>query len=171
MSWCGNGLWKRSNKYLSRLRINGIPIPANILLISLNTKMAYKYSSNDFLEYIEKLYIGASSTNNQNFTTPIEPETIVYSGDIGKARLIAVLREDNYTKININEDCILGWARKYYTENPTAKKGDFLGTEDHNLFPNDGEIRNPSTFRNFINPYIAKDNENGLYCILLNYLA
>ena len=80
-------------KYLSRLRINGIAVPANILLVSLNTKIAYKYNSADFLTEIEKVYIGASSTNNQSFSTSIKVENIDDSNDIGKLKLIEAEKE------------------------------------------------------------------------------
>lgn len=43
-------------KYLSRLRISGIPVPANIILVSLNTETAYTYKSEDYREFIETTY-------------------------------------------------------------------------------------------------------------------
>ena len=48
-------------KYLSAMRIKGEPIPANILLISLNTATIYVYRSDDYLNHIEKVYVGAAS--------------------------------------------------------------------------------------------------------------
>ena len=41
-------------KYLSAMRIKGEPIPANILLISLNTATIYLYHSEEYLNQIEK---------------------------------------------------------------------------------------------------------------------
>jgi len=146
-------------KYLSRCRINGISIPANILLISLNNRIIYKFNSQDFLSQIETLYIGSASVNNESFSTAIKPEIIDYKTTSGGIALIGLLREEKYTKINIDTNCILGWAIRYYRENPSANKGSFLGTKDHTLFPNDGEIRFPQAFKNFINPYKEKDNE------------
>ena len=49
-------------KYLSKCRINGIPVPANILLISLNNSIVYKFDSAQFLSQIETMYIGAINT-------------------------------------------------------------------------------------------------------------
>ncbi len=146
-------------KYLSRCRINGISIPANILLVSLNNRITYKFNSQDFLPQIETLYIGSASVNNESFSTAIKPEIIDYKTTSGGMALIGLLREEKYTKINIDTNCILGWATRYYRENPSANKGSFLGTKDHTLFPNDGEIRFPQAFKNFINPYKEKDNE------------
>lgn len=48
-------------KYLSAMRIKGEPIPANILLISLNTATIYLYHSEEYLNQIEKVYVGAAS--------------------------------------------------------------------------------------------------------------
>ncbi len=150
-------------KYLSKCRVNGISIPANILLISLNNSLVYKFDSQDFLQQIQEVYIGAASINNQNFNTNIKAEIINYSNTLGNVRLIELLREEKYTRININEDCILGWAMRYYLEKPNATKGSFLGTKNHDLFPNDGEIRNPEHFKDFIIPYKEKDNERFKY--------
>lgn len=54
-------------KYLSAMRIKGEPIPANILLISLNTATIYLYHSEEYLNQIEKVYVGAASKNNVGF--------------------------------------------------------------------------------------------------------
>jgi len=59
---------------------------------------------------------------------------------------------DKLTKIKINEDCIVGWAEKYYRENPTAKKSDFLDDR------NGGEIRKPIKFKDYILPFKEKTN-------------
>ncbi len=151
-------------KYLSRLRIKGIPVPANILLVSLRTQEVYKYTSADFLTDIEKVYIGASSVNNQSFSTSIKPEIINYSGDIGKTRLIELLREEKYTKININEDCIIGWSDKFYKLNPKGTKACMIGgKEKHEIFPHDGEIRKPFILKDYINLYTEKTNEKFKY--------
>ncbi|MDR0677002.1 MAG: hypothetical protein LBF97_08215 [Elusimicrobiota bacterium] len=149
-------------KYLSKMRIKGIPVPANILLISLNTREIYKYNSADFLKDIEKTYIGASSKNNENFYTIIEPEKIYYNTNNNAAKLIEILREEKYVKININEDCILGWAERFYREHPKASKGDFIG-DSEGLIPKAGEIREPYYFQDYIIPYEGKSNEKFKY--------
>ena len=154
-------------KYLSKMRISGISIPKNILLISLNANETYLFNSNDFLEYIEKIYIGASSKDNDNFYTQIEPEKILFNTESGKAKLIKILREDKYTKIHIDENCILGWAKRFYREIPKATKGSFLGSNE-DLFKNTGEIRFPSIFKDFIYPY--EDNSNEKFKYLMDVL-
>lgn len=71
--------------------------------------------------------------------------------------LIQLLKENNYTKIHIDENCIVGWAEKYYRDNPQARKSDFIGdnTGKVNII---GEIREPNKFKDYIYPYDGKDN-------------
>ena len=47
-----NVVLSQAIKYLSSMRIKGRPIPANIVLISLNNTTAYVYHSDDYLEHI-----------------------------------------------------------------------------------------------------------------------
>lgn len=58
--------------------------------------------------------------------------------------------------IDIDEKCIVGWAERYYRENPKAKKGDFIGDEE-GVVKIVGEIREPKYFKGLINPYTKKD--------------
>ena len=51
-----NVVLSQAIKYLSSMRVKGRPIPANIILISLNNTTAYIYHSDDYLEQIEKIY-------------------------------------------------------------------------------------------------------------------
>ncbi len=151
-------------KYLSKMRINGQSVPKNILLIDLIQDTVYKFNSNDFLDDIEKLYIGASSKNNNNFLNinNIEPERIFFNTDSGKSRLIEILRTKEYTKIHIDENCILGWAKRFYNTYPNSSKGSFIGSDD-DLFKSIGEIRVPCCFKDFIYPYEEKTNEKFKY--------
>ena len=50
-----NAVLFQAIKYLSAFRIKGKPIPANIILISLNDGKAYCYYSVDYLSYIEQV--------------------------------------------------------------------------------------------------------------------
>ena len=144
-------------KYLSALRIKGRPIPSNILIIDCNGETAYLYNSSDYLDDIEKVYYGAASRDNAGFVGRPFNEKIDYSRQIGQSRIIALLREKLYTKIHIDENCIVGWATAYYKAVPTARKEDFLGdrTGQHRTI---GEIRNPSVFRDYIYPYTEESN-------------
>ena len=84
-------------KYLSAMRIRGIAVPTNILLISANQHKAYLYHSADYLEDIEKVYAGGASRNNAGFTCKNPIEEIDYNSDLGKERIIALLKTNKYT--------------------------------------------------------------------------
>lgn len=144
-------------KYLSKMRIKGEPVPKNILLISLNTYTAFLYDSNDYLEWIEKQYFGGASTNNEGFASKDYLEKINYNTDQGSYRMLELLREDKYTKIHIDETCIVGWAKKYYREVAGSNKGDFIGDNENNI-QTIGEIRNPIVFKEYIYPYRGETN-------------
>lgn len=112
-----NSVLFQSIKYLSARRIKGKPIPANILLISLNEGIAYLYHSNDFLAYIEKVYVGGASKDNTGFSGGHPVETLYYaSKEEDEASLITHLRENYFTKINIDENNIVGWASSFYKQ-------------------------------------------------------
>ena len=150
-------------KYLSALRIRGIPVPKNIVVISLNSATAYLYDSGDYLAEIEKVYTGGASKNNSGFIGSEPKDKLDYSNDIQAEKLITVLKSKDFTKINIDENCIVGWASAFYKAKPTARKEDFLGDEkgEHKTI---GEIRNPLIFKDFIVPYRGETN------IKFNYL-
>ena len=62
-----NVVLSQAIKYLSSMRLKGRPIPANIILVSLNNTTAYVYHSENYLDKIEKVYLGAASRNNEKF--------------------------------------------------------------------------------------------------------
>lgn len=150
-------------KYLSALRLKGIPVPANIVIIDLNASRAYLYNSNDYLGFIEQVYIGGASKNNTGFIGNDPIKMLDYSKALEAETLIATLKETNFTKIHIDENCIVGWAEHYYRKNQTARKEDFLGDEKgkHKTI---GEIRNPTIFKDYIYPYEGETN------VKFNYL-
>ncbi|MDO6857483.1 hypothetical protein Q4504_03315 [Mesomycoplasma ovipneumoniae] len=155
-----NAVLFQTIKYLSRMRIKGIPVPKNILLISFSTfskKQAYIYNSGDFLDHIEKVYIGAASINNSDFHTDKQPKELDLNSDAHQEELIGLLKEKHYTKINIDENCIVGWANKFFSENPGKTKQDFIG-DNTGKTRTLGEIRDPNIFAKFINPYKKDSN-------------
>ncbi|WP_341488175.1 hypothetical protein [Mesomycoplasma ovipneumoniae] len=142
------------------MRIKGIPVPKNILLISFSTfskKQAYIYNSSDFLDHIEKVYIGAASINNSDFHTDKQPKELDLNSAADQEKLIALLKEKHYTKINIDENCIVGWANKFFSENPGKTKQDFIG-DNTGKTRTLGEIRDPNIFAKYINPYKKDSN-------------
>lgn len=127
-----NSVLLQAIKYLSKKRNNGKDIPSQILLVSLNEEKAYLYKSNDFLKDIEKQYIGSASINNNSYYTDIKPEIIEYSQNLKK--IAEILENNEFIKINIDLYCVIGYANRFYNENPTKKKIDFFN-----------ELRDPKT--------------------------
>lgn len=152
-----NSVLFQAIKYQSAFRLKGKNVPANILLVSLNDAKAYLFKTEDYLTDIEKVYHGGASKDNIGFVSNSPVETFCYDQPLDEAKMIEVLRTNDFTKINIDENCIVGWASRYYRENPTAKKSDFIGDETGKV-KIIGEIRTPKYFKDYINPYKGKDN-------------
>jgi len=95
-------------KYLSAMRVKGKPVPKNIFLISLNTKEVYKYDSLDYLKNIEILYTQGASKENSGFSGDKPIKKYNLEKEIDESNFINELRTKSYTKINIDEDCIVG---------------------------------------------------------------
>ena len=125
-----NKVLRQTQKYLSRMRNSGKDIPAQILLVSLNDSTAYLYNSADFLKEIETPYIGSASVNNDNYTTTIEPQKIKFENNF--RALEEILDKTDTIKVHIDLFDVVGYATRFYNENPTKTKIDFFN-----------EIRNP----------------------------
>lgn len=145
-------------KYLSALRIKGKPVPANIVIVDLNGEQAYLYKSANYLDDIEKVYVGGASKSNTGFVGRAYDEKYAYGQDqLAVTRLIKRLKETEFTRIHIDENCIVGWATAFYKAVPTARKEDFIG-DDTGKHKTIGEIRNPSVFAEYIYPYKGTSN-------------
>lgn len=131
----------QSIKYLSRKRNLGKDIQSQILLISLNDQKAYLFNSNDFLEDIEKQYIGSASQNNSNYYTDIKPKIINYKENL--IEIVNILKNENFIKMHIDLFCVVGYANRFYKENPTKTKIDFFNElrspQQLNIYPWEGE--------------------------------
>lgn len=155
-------------KYLSKMRIKGESVPATILLVDLNATTVYVYKSVDYREGIHKIYTGASSKDVSGFTAKDYLAKYDYGTDVGSAAVRKILKSqkslaDMYLPIDIDENCIVGWAERYYRELPKANKGDFLGDDNGTAVKVTGEIREPRHFKGLINPYKGKSNEKFKY--------
>lgn len=145
-------------KYLSARRVKGKPIPANIIIVDLNGEQAYLYRSVDYLADIEKVYSGAASKSNSGFAGGECNEKYAYGADqLAATRLIERLKEKEFTRIHIDENCIVGWATAFYRAVPTGRKEDFIG-DDTGKHKTIGEIRNPFVFAEYIYPYKGTSN-------------
>ena len=151
------------------MRIKGESIPARIMLIDLNATKVYVYNSADYIDDIQKIYVGASSKDNDAFSKNVNPVAeydymeMVDSAEVQKLLINKVANEtDWYIPIDLDENCIVGWAERYYREIPKATKGDFLGDGTGKINLN-GEIRDPKHFAGLINPYTEPTNEKFKY--------
>lgn len=159
-----NAVLLQSIKYLSAMRVKGKPIPANILLVDLNAGTAWLYRSAPYLDHIEKLYSGGASKDNTGFVGGNAEQVFRYEENALDAEaLISILKERNYTKIHIDENCVVGWATSFYQLVPNARKEDFLG-DDTGKHKTIGEIRRPVHFAEYIYPYTGETN------VKFNYL-
>ena len=156
-------------KYLSAMRIRGESVPATILLIDLNAETVYRFSSKKYQSEIEKVYIGSASKADENFAKRVKPDIIYHydqmldSDKLKKQLINSVTNDSNrYLAVNLDENCIVGWAKRYYREMPKATKGDFLG-DDSGKVKIVGEIREPRHFKGLILPYKKPTNEKFKY--------
>lgn len=139
------------------MRVKGKSIPANIILISLNTDKVFVYKSKDYLEDIERIYQLGASKENAGFKLKSIAVELDLSKEMDQEELVKILKSKNFTKINIDENCIVGWGQRFYRENPTARKADFIGDQSGkvNIL---GEIRKPNKLKDYIEPYKGVDN-------------
>ena len=144
-------------KYLSARRLKGKPIPANVIIVSLEESVAYIYRSEDYLEQIETTYNGPSSKNNSGFLAGRYAYRLDYADQIAAEALVKTLKTDEYAKTHIDENCIVGWAQEYYRLRPGARKEHFIGdsTGKHRVT---GEIRQPKLFDRYLIPYTGQTN-------------
>lgn len=143
-----NKVLSQAIKYLSRMRVKGESVPAHILLIDLNNERAFHFYSDDFSAFIRQIYVGAASKDNANFHTDIEAEQIDTSTPDGIKRIIDIVQDVRYTKIDIDENCVIGWAERFYAEKPKAQK--------RQLF---SELRNPDLFKDYIKPWRGSEDD------------
>lgn len=158
-----NAVLSQCIKYLSALRIKGKPIPANILIVDLNAATVWLYRSAPYLSDIEKLYSGGASKNNSGFIGGNSETVLHYDNPLDAESIVSLLKENNFTKIHIDENCIVGWATSFYKAVPIARKEDFIG-DDTGKHKTIGEIRKPVHFAQYIYPYTGQTN------VKFNYL-
>lgn len=144
-------------KYLSRLRINGHSVPANILLVDLNAAIIYKYDAADYEREIRRPYAVAASRDNAGFRTRSDPKVIRDIFFNGEQKVKDLLGQERFVPVEITEDCVVAWAERFYREVKGADKAAFLNN-DPNKGPI-GELKEPSHFKGLIKPYKGDDWE------------
>ncbi|MBQ4272359.1 MAG: hypothetical protein IJB95_01725, partial [Clostridia bacterium] len=136
-------------KYASRIRMRGERLPANIILNDLNREIVYIFQSIDLLVDIEKIYFGAASKGNDEFSTNAKHIEIDYSSSAGLLKLLQYVESENYVKYHVDKFNIIGLSQQYYKINPN--KDDFIKG------PN-AEIRKPVILQDRILPYTIANN-------------
>jgi hypothetical protein len=138
-------------KYLSKLRINGHDVPANILLVDLNAATIYKYNAADYYEEIHKIYTTSASLDNAGFPTRTNSVKVEDFWVIGAHTVKSWLAETSVIPIDITEECVVAWAERFYREVPGSTKADFLNNNPKKGLL--GELKDPRHFKGRINPY------------------
>lgn len=144
-------------KYLSHLRIKGESIPANILLVALNEEIAYLFKAKDYLAEIETIYAGAASKNNAGFAAHTQSKTIHYDSPEGIRHITEILDDVSFVKVHIDVFDVVGWANRFYRENPSLSK--------IKLFK---ELREPEHFSAYIYPWKGDEKDFKYIMDLLN---
>lgn len=145
-----NKVLSQAIKYASRIRIRGEKLPSNIILNDLLAEKVYLFQSSDFLNDIEKVYFGAASKDNDDFTTNVQPITIDYSEARGLAELLKYINESSYVRYHVDLTNIIGLSQQFYKIIPDKDK--FIKKEENS------EIRNPVVLADRIYPYSIADN-------------
>jgi hypothetical protein len=152
-----NAVLFQAVKYLSHMRVKGVSIPANILLVALNEEVAYLFQSTDYIKDIEMTYAGAASKNNSGFAATTNPEIVHYDSPAGIHRITEILANESLTKISIDVFDVVGWSERFYREVPSANK--------IKLFE---ELRAPKHFEDSIQPWTGDEKDFKYIMDLLN---
>lgn len=84
-------------------------------------------------------------------------ETIKY-GKVGFDRIKELIETSDYIKVDVDVNNVIALARRFYSENKTANKNDFLN-----------EIRQPNFFK-YINSYTKEIDDNSEFGYIMDKL-
>lgn len=150
--------------YLTALRLIGHTIPARIFLVDLARNYVYEYFSKDYLANIQKDYVSCwvidKTTGYMRFQPGKKIAVVDYQSVAScvllnlnnakdKNRFELESRKQDLTKIDIDQNCFLQWASRYYQDN--------FSLTDFDYFIN--EIKTPTKFKDFINPYTGNTDQ------------
>ena len=140
---------------LSAMRIHGTPLPAYILIADLGASTLWVYRAARYLEAIERVYYSGAPRLDRHISGSAPDRTIGFDRPEGIREAQQLLREVQFTRIHIDENCIVGWARTFYQAMPNAAKEDLLGDDTGRVI---GEIRRPVCLAPYIYPYTGETN-------------
>lgn len=137
-------------KYLSKLRVHGLDVPAHVLLVDLSSAAVYRFAAADYNTEIHEVYRTAASRDNRGFSRRSEPEKVCdYTKPQNAQTVLDWLHNTEVHPIRITADCVVAWAERYYREVPGSTKHTFLATDE--AAP--GELREPRHFAGRVQPY------------------
>ncbi|MGQ5587059.1 hypothetical protein ACUJ8O_11365 [Micrococcus sp. EWR3.9.1] len=146
-----NAVLFQAVKYLSKLRINGRPVPANMLLVDLNAERVYVYKSEDYFEDLHQVFLTSASREVGGFRAKSSPEVIDDYFGAGAQRVVDLLKQTDVVPVRIDHNCVVAWAERFYREVRGSTKADFLRAEIKKGPL--GELKDPRHFRGEILPY------------------
>lgn len=144
-------------KYLSKKRINAVDVPDTILLISQNDEVAYHFRSENYLKEIHTFYTTSASNDNDLSLDVTGVEEIKF-GKNGFDRIKEIISTSSYISVDVDINNVISLARRYYHNNKSAQKNDFLS-----------EIRNPRYFK-YINSYTKEIDDNSEFGYIMDKL-
>lgn len=145
-----NSVLFQAVKYLSKLRVRGVDVPAHILLVDLNQRSVYRFAAEDFDSHIHVVYNTSASRDNKGFVRTAEPEVVAdYESVAGAQQVKTWLKCVGTHPIRITADCVVAWAERYYAEVPGSNKSAFLSTDAKKP----GELKKPRHFAGRIVAY------------------
>ncbi|MDR2822235.1 MAG: hypothetical protein LBV58_01605 [Acholeplasmatales bacterium] len=141
--------------YLSKLRLKGIPLPANILLISLNQGVLYLFRTDNYLKEIHIVYNNSASHGIKKFTNQFSKIDYNFTDINNEKKIKLQLKEKGYVKVDVDINNVVALANIYY-QITKKRKVDFMD-----------ELRNPSDLY-WINSY--QQNNNSEFRFVLDLL-
>lgn len=145
-----NSVLFQAVKYLSKLRVRGVDVPAHILLVDLTQRSVYRFASADYDLELHALYNTAASRENRGFRTRSIPEVVLDYENPAAAQVVTQwLRDASIHRVRMTADCVVAWAERYYREVPGSGKADLLRTDPRQP----GELRRPRHFTLQLHPF------------------
>lgn len=152
--------------YLSRFNRDGIPVPRYTCLVDQDRCECYFIDNFYYVNYINDIKNNAYLVASKGIPSLLEinPESVVdrmhFSLESNSLYEYFVAHDNNFVKVSINEDNVVGWARYYYNHclPRKAKKIKFFE-----------ELRNPREVLNiYIEPWTGKETDFKFIMDMLN---
>lgn len=152
--------------YLSRFNRDGIPVPRYTCLVSQDEGFVIFIDNNYYVDYINDIKNNAYLIASRGIPSLLELnhasiiDKLSFSLDSNPLYKYLIAHDNDFVKVSINEDNVVGWARYYYNHCLSRK------AKKIKLFE---ELRNPREVLNiYIEPWVGKETDFKLIMDLLN---